>query len=209
VSEQTKKIEPEVGATYRHFKGRNYRVRGIATLESNLNRQLVIYAPVYANGYEGEWWAREVESFLGCIEGRRADGQVGELETQVPRFKKIVEPEHPLREMAKRYVEVTQMDVRLTTERCWTYSAPDDTVTLVFDDVFGVYWDEKGFWHYDEQHHEGGGDEPPYVEFSQLGTFTSPEVCIQEVLQRLFFRRLALAAAVEKAAAEVAPITEV
>lgn len=58
---------------YRHYKGNEYEVLGVATHSETLE-QLVIYRPLYG---EGAWWARPAAMFLETV---AVDG------AQVPRF---------------------------------------------------------------------------------------------------------------------------
>lgn len=54
---------------YRHFKGGEYEVRGVAT-HSETGEQLVVYRPLYG---EGGLWVRPLSMFLETID---RDGQV-------------------------------------------------------------------------------------------------------------------------------------
>jgi hypothetical protein len=58
---------------YRHFKGGEYNVQGIAT-HSETGEQLVVYTPLYG---EGGLWVRPLPMFLETVE------RDGELQ---PRF---------------------------------------------------------------------------------------------------------------------------
>ena len=58
---------------YRHFKGGEYQVQGIAT-HSETGEQLVVYTPLYG---EGGLWIRPLSMFLGTVD---RDGK------QQPRF---------------------------------------------------------------------------------------------------------------------------
>ncbi len=49
---------------YRHFKGGEYTVRGIAT-HSETGEQLVVYTPLYG---EGGLWVRPLAMFLETVE---------------------------------------------------------------------------------------------------------------------------------------------
>lgn len=49
-----------VGAKYRHFKGNNYRVEGLAT-DSETLETMVIYRPLYG---EGGLWVRPLSMFM-------------------------------------------------------------------------------------------------------------------------------------------------
>ncbi|MDG2048237.1 MAG: DUF1653 domain-containing protein [Halioglobus sp.] len=58
---------------YRHFKGGEYQVQGIAT-HSETGERLVVYTPLYG---EGGLWIRPLSMFLGTVD---RDGK------QQPRF---------------------------------------------------------------------------------------------------------------------------
>ena len=58
---------------YRHFKGGEYQVQGIAT-HSETGEQLVVYTPLYG---EGGLWIRPLSMFLEAVD---RDGE------QQPRF---------------------------------------------------------------------------------------------------------------------------
>ncbi len=49
---------------YRHFKGADYEVRGLAT-HSETGEQLVVYSPLYG---EGGLWVRPLAMFLEPVE---------------------------------------------------------------------------------------------------------------------------------------------
>ncbi len=53
---------------YRHFKGRYYRVTGVA-LHSETMEEMVVYEPLYG---EGGWWVRPLRMFVARVqhEGR-------------------------------------------------------------------------------------------------------------------------------------------
>jgi len=74
--------EPKVGR-YRHFKGKEYEVIGVARHSETLE-ELVIYKALYDSEFgKGALWARPKEDFLG--EKKLKDGKV------VKRFEKIDE----------------------------------------------------------------------------------------------------------------------
>lgn len=50
---------------YRHFKGREYEVLGLAR-HSETEEKLVVYRPLYG---EGELWVRPLRMFLETVEG--------------------------------------------------------------------------------------------------------------------------------------------
>lgn len=52
--------ELKIGRKYRHFKGKEYRVEGIAT-DSETLEPMVIYRPLYG---EGGLWVRPLSMFL-------------------------------------------------------------------------------------------------------------------------------------------------
>ena len=52
----------QIGATYRHYKGKNYRVRAIVK-HSETCEDLVLYEALYANEL-GSLWVRPIEMFL-------------------------------------------------------------------------------------------------------------------------------------------------
>jgi cyclomaltodextrinase len=49
---------------YRHFKGAEYEVKGLAT-HSETGEQLVVYSPLYG---EGGLWVRPLAMFLESVE---------------------------------------------------------------------------------------------------------------------------------------------
>jgi hypothetical protein len=49
---------------YRHFKGAEYEVKGLAT-HSETGEQLVVYSPLYG---EGGLWVRPLAMFLETVE---------------------------------------------------------------------------------------------------------------------------------------------
>ena len=61
---------------YRHYKGNDYEVIGVAT-HSETREQLVVYRPLYG---EGALWVRPLAMFLESV---TVDGRV------VPRFAKL------------------------------------------------------------------------------------------------------------------------
>ena len=61
---------------YRHYKGNDYEVLGVAT-HSETREQLVVYRPLYG---EGALWVRPLAMFLESV---TIDGRV------VPRFAKL------------------------------------------------------------------------------------------------------------------------
>lgn len=67
---------------YRHFKGREYEVYGVAT-HSEDGEKLVVYRPLYG---EGALWVRPLDMFLETVE---RDGQA------VPRFALIAASASP------------------------------------------------------------------------------------------------------------------
>lgn len=66
---------------YRHYKGKDYEVVGVAKLESNLE-DMVVYRPLYINEYS--LWVRPLGVFTENIE---IDGKI------VPRYVYIGEVE--------------------------------------------------------------------------------------------------------------------
>jgi len=57
-------MEPIGSGRYRHFKGAEYEVLGIAT-HSETGEELVVYRALYG---EGKLWVRPVELFVGVVE---------------------------------------------------------------------------------------------------------------------------------------------
>lgn len=76
--------EPEVGATYRHFKGGTYRVVATATKEDT-GETLVVYRG--ASNPDSSVWARSLEGWNELI--LLQDEGVGSH--AVPRFRKVEE----------------------------------------------------------------------------------------------------------------------
>ena len=64
---------------YRHYKGGEYQVLGVAT-HSESEEQLVVYRPLYG---AGEMWVRPLSMFIESVE---IDGE------SVPRFSLIETP---------------------------------------------------------------------------------------------------------------------
>jgi hypothetical protein len=64
---------------YRHFKGGEYLVQGVAT-HSETGEQLVVYTPLYG---AGGLWVRPLQMFLETVSGESG---------QQPRFTRIDEP---------------------------------------------------------------------------------------------------------------------
>ncbi len=58
-----------IGGKYRHFKGNEYRVEGIAKHSETLE-EMVVYRPLYG---EGGLWVRPKDMFLEevCRDGKR------------------------------------------------------------------------------------------------------------------------------------------
>ncbi len=67
---------------YRHYKGRDYIVLGIAR-HSETEEELVVYQQDYG---EHSWWVRPAAMFVEAVE---VDGQ------RVPRFSRFDPPEDP------------------------------------------------------------------------------------------------------------------
>ena len=72
--------ELKIGGTYRHFKGKEYRVEGTA-LDSETGETLVLYRQLYG---EGLLWARPLGMFLSPVDR----GKYPEVEQQF-RFEEI------------------------------------------------------------------------------------------------------------------------
>lgn len=66
----------EIGAKYKHYKGKNYRLIGVAKHSESLE-ELVIYQQLYG---KSKLWARPKKMFLETVE---VEGK------KVPRFIKI------------------------------------------------------------------------------------------------------------------------
>ncbi len=62
-----------IGGTYRHYKGNDYKVLGIAR-HSETEEQLVVYQKMYG---DFSWWARPLAMFTE---------EVGEAGARGPRF---------------------------------------------------------------------------------------------------------------------------
>jgi hypothetical protein len=57
---------PKPEEIYRHFKGKNYRIIGIANDSENPDKKIVIYEQLYASENAlGTLWARNLEDFIG------------------------------------------------------------------------------------------------------------------------------------------------
>lgn len=67
-------------ARYRHYKGNDYEVLGVAR-HSETDEELVVYRPLYG---DGGLWVRPKAMFCETVE---VNGQ------RVPRFRRITEPE--------------------------------------------------------------------------------------------------------------------
>lgn len=67
-----------IGKTYRHYKGKLYRIHGLAR-HSETMEEMVYYECLYENEL-GKMWVRPKEMFSGSIE---IDGRV------LPRFERI------------------------------------------------------------------------------------------------------------------------
>jgi len=61
VSDATETLKP---GRFRHFKGGEYTVHGVAT-HSETGEQLVVYSPLYG---EGGLWVRPLSMFLETVE---------------------------------------------------------------------------------------------------------------------------------------------
>ncbi len=61
-------MEVKIGR-YRHFKGKEYRVIGVAR-DSETLKEMVVYQGLYRSEEfgEGAWWVREKENFLAVVE---------------------------------------------------------------------------------------------------------------------------------------------
>jgi hypothetical protein len=74
--------DPKIGAKYRHYKGHEYEVVGVAHHSETLE-ELVVYKALYNSPQYGEnaIWVRPMEMFLGnvIVEG-----------VELERFKKII-----------------------------------------------------------------------------------------------------------------------
>lgn len=60
----TERNLPIIGRIYRHYKGDNYIVRGIAT-HSETGEQMVLYQALYG---DGELWARPLALFMDKVD---------------------------------------------------------------------------------------------------------------------------------------------
>ena len=59
---------PKVGETYRHYKGKNYKIVLISKLESNPKQILIHYLPLYETEGEIKVWTRPIQNFLEEVE---------------------------------------------------------------------------------------------------------------------------------------------
>jgi hypothetical protein len=71
----------EVGATFQHYKGKQYKVLGLARHSETLE-MMVYYECLYPNEM-GQMWVRPIGLFTGFVE---VDG------VKTERFKKLTEP---------------------------------------------------------------------------------------------------------------------
>jgi hypothetical protein len=77
--EKTLLQELSIGGTYKHYKGKKYRVLGVARHSEDL-QLYVHYEALYDAGEYGQFWMRPLAMFLEEIE---IDGHM------MPRFKKM------------------------------------------------------------------------------------------------------------------------
>lgn len=77
----TQPLHPEVGATYEHYSGKQYKIIAIANHSEDLSKY-VVYQGLYNDPEFGEnpVWIRPAAMFMETVEKK---GQI------VPRFKKI------------------------------------------------------------------------------------------------------------------------
>ena len=76
--ESNETTEIQVGAIYEHYKGKRYKVHGVAVHSESLTK-LVVYECLYENEMS-DLWVRPLEMFQSTIE---IEGKT------IPRFKKI------------------------------------------------------------------------------------------------------------------------
>ena len=72
--------EISIGSLYEHYKGKQYRVVGVARHSEDLSLY-VYYEALYDAGPYGQFWMRPLAMFLGKIE---IEGK------EVPRFRRVV-----------------------------------------------------------------------------------------------------------------------
>jgi len=60
-------MEIKKGQRYRHFKGRDYEVAGVARDCEDSSREIVAYKALYDGGEfpKGQLWTRSLEDFVG------------------------------------------------------------------------------------------------------------------------------------------------
>ena len=74
--------ELKIGSIYQHFKGKQYKVIGIAKNSENPEEEFVVYQALYD---DKQIWIRPIKMFLETVNREGKD---------VPRFKLIFPPEN-------------------------------------------------------------------------------------------------------------------
>lgn len=89
---------PQAGEVYRHFKGKMYRVQGIAT-HSETGEALVIYQGLYGDFVV---YARPYESFIEKLDKKKYEGVVEEYRfTYIPMTTEFMNQDAPTLEIPK------------------------------------------------------------------------------------------------------------
>lgn len=73
-------MEIQIGAVYEHYKGKQYRIVGVAKHSETLE-ELVVYKPLYENP-TADLWVRPLSMFLEQV---NIEGKI------IPRFRRIEE----------------------------------------------------------------------------------------------------------------------
>lgn len=112
---------PQAGEVYRHFKGKMYRVQGIAT-HSETGEALVIY-----QGLNGDFvvYARPYESFIERLDKKKYEGVVEEYRfTYIPMTTEMLNQEPP----SVNYTGNAAPEVQLSSSKEGSISNSDEHI---------------------------------------------------------------------------------